>query len=34
MFNDMRISADTMSDFKEFLDKSVLEVRYRMIKNI
>jgi cullin 3 len=28
MFNDMRISSDTMSDFKEFLDKSVLEVCY------
>ncbi|CAG8540312.1 13355_t:CDS:10 [Funneliformis caledonium] len=25
MFNDMRISADTMADFKDFLDKSVLE---------
>jgi cullin 3 len=25
MFNDMRISFDTMSDFKDFLDKSVLE---------
>uniref|UniRef100_A0A1D1Y7V5 Cullin-3-B n=1 Tax=Anthurium amnicola TaxID=1678845 RepID=A0A1D1Y7V5_9ARAE len=25
MFNDMRISSDTMTDFKEFLDKSVLE---------
>ncbi|RHZ72680.1 hypothetical protein Glove_241g8 [Diversispora epigaea] len=25
MFNDMRISTDTMSDFKEYLDKSVLE---------
>ncbi|PKY45991.1 Cullin-domain-containing protein [Rhizophagus irregularis] len=25
MFNDMRISSDTMSDFKEYLDKSVLE---------
>ncbi|PKK73726.1 hypothetical protein GLOIN_2v1772921 [Rhizophagus irregularis DAOM 181602=DAOM 197198] len=25
MFNDMRISSDTMTDFKEYLDKSVLE---------
>ncbi|GBB95576.1 hypothetical protein RclHR1_02570010 [Rhizophagus clarus] len=25
MFNDMRISSDTMSDFKEYLDKSILE---------
>ena len=31
MFNDMRISADTMSDFREYPDKIGIDVNTRII---